>query len=151
MDKNRADNRYFICRYSNYRRRYRYFKISRCSCGFRYTEPSLIKAEARVFSSSCQAAWSQRLNIRSANRFKYTVGWDTAAVLRFPRWWNKLPIVYNYDADLEVSDTCVRSFLLSWVELSWELTYMVKQITCSVFGNRLRVKVMAGNGVRMHK
>jgi len=28
-------------------------------------------------------------------------------------------IVYNYDADLEVSDTCVRSSLLSWVELSW--------------------------------
>jgi len=27
-------------------------------------------------------------------------------------------IVYNYDADLEVSDTCVRSSLLSWVELS---------------------------------
>jgi len=26
-------------------------------------------------------------------------------------------IVYNYDADLEVSDTCVRSSLLSWVEL----------------------------------
>ena len=25
-------------------------------------------------------------------------------------------IVYNYDADLEVSDTCVRSSLLSWVE-----------------------------------
>jgi len=24
-------------------------------------------------------------------------------------------IVYNYDADLEVSDTCVRSSLLSWV------------------------------------
>ena len=23
-------------------------------------------------------------------------------------------IVYNYDADLEVSDTCVRSSLLSW-------------------------------------
>jgi len=28
-------------------------------------------------------------------------------------------IVYNYDADLEVSDTCVRSSLLSWVELSF--------------------------------
>ena len=27
-------------------------------------------------------------------------------------------IVYNYDADLEVSDTCVRSSLLSWVELT---------------------------------
>jgi len=27
-------------------------------------------------------------------------------------------IVYNYDVDLEVSDTCVRSSLLSWVELS---------------------------------
>ena len=26
-------------------------------------------------------------------------------------------VVYNYDADLEVSDTCVRSSLLSWVEL----------------------------------
>ena len=25
-------------------------------------------------------------------------------------------IVYNYDADLEVSDTCVRSSLLSWVD-----------------------------------
>jgi len=29
-----------------------------------------------------------------------------------------LMIVYNYDADLEVSDTCVRSSLLSSVELS---------------------------------
>ena len=29
-------------------------------------------------------------------------------------------IVYNYDADLEVSDTCVRSSLLSWVELSMD-------------------------------
>ena len=28
-------------------------------------------------------------------------------------------IVYNYDADLEVPDTCVRSSLLSWVEMSW--------------------------------
>jgi len=28
-------------------------------------------------------------------------------------------IVYNYDADLEVSDTCVRSSLLSWVEF-WD-------------------------------
>jgi len=27
-------------------------------------------------------------------------------------------ILYNYDADLEVSDTCVRSFLLSWVDRS---------------------------------
>ena len=27
-------------------------------------------------------------------------------------------IVFNYDADLEVSDTCVRNSLLSWVELS---------------------------------
>jgi len=27
-------------------------------------------------------------------------------------------IVYNYDADFEVSDTCVRSSLLSWVELT---------------------------------
>ena len=30
-------------------------------------------------------------------------------------------IVYNYDADLEVSDTCVRSSLLSWVELKSNL------------------------------
>jgi len=29
-------------------------------------------------------------------------------------------IAYNYDADLEVSDTCVRSSLLSWVELYWK-------------------------------
>ena len=28
-------------------------------------------------------------------------------------------IVYNYDADLEVSDTCVRSSLLSWVAVWW--------------------------------
>jgi len=37
-------------------------------------------------------------------------------------------IVYNYDADLEVSDTCVRSSLLSWVELPqlasfWKKTF----------------------------
>jgi len=31
-------------------------------------------------------------------------------------------IVYNYDADLEVSDTCVRSSLLSWVELSTDVS-----------------------------
>ena len=33
--------------------------------------------------------------------------------------------IYNYDADLEVSDTCVRSSLLSWVELSWVELYNV--------------------------
>jgi len=46
-------------------------------------------------------------------------------------------IVYNYDADLEVSDTCVRSSLLSWVELSdnrgislsdWR--FVVQMLTC---------------------
>ena len=38
-------------------------------------------------------------------------------------------IVYNYDADLEVSDTCVRSSLLSWVELSWRpLRYVSRLI-----------------------
>jgi len=36
-------------------------------------------------------------------------------------------IVYNYDADLEVSDTCVRSSLLSWVELSWQ-SYLFPRI-----------------------
>ena len=35
------------------------------------------------------------------------------------KWYCLFMIVYNYDADLEVSDTCVRSSLLSWVELSW--------------------------------
>jgi len=41
-------------------------------------------------------------------------------------------IVHNYDADLEVSDTCVRSSLLSWVEyipaIYGKLYY--KLITC---------------------
>jgi len=33
-------------------------------------------------------------------------------------------IVYNYDADLEVSDTCVRSSLLSWVETgAWRVCW----------------------------
>ena len=32
-------------------------------------------------------------------------------------------IVYNYDADLEVSDTCVRSSLLSWVEYATAWIY----------------------------
>ena len=32
------------------------------------------------------------------------------------KWYCLFMIVYNYDADLEVSDTCVRSSLLSWVE-----------------------------------
>ena len=40
-------------------------------------------------------------------------------------------IVYNYDADLEVSDTCVRSSLLSWVEL--RAKYCDKHVcVCSV-------------------
>ena len=34
-------------------------------------------------------------------------------------------IVYNYDADLEVSDTCFRSSLLSWVELSYRTKTVV--------------------------
>ena len=44
--------------------------------------------------------------------------WDTFT-LEVPRWLydyfslGVFMIVYNYDADLEVSDTCVRSSLLS--------------------------------------
>jgi len=34
------------------------------------------------------------------------------------KWYCLFTIVYNDDADLEVSDTCIRNSLLSW-ELSW--------------------------------
>jgi len=34
------------------------------------------------------------------------------------KWYCLFMIVYNYDADLEVSDTCVRSSLLSWIGMS---------------------------------
>jgi len=36
-------------------------------------------------------------------------------------------IVYNYDADLEVSDTCVRSSLLSWVSVRRAFTGLPTQ------------------------
>ena len=41
-------------------------------------------------------------------------------------------IVYNYDADLEVSDTCIRSSLLSWVELGSILVYSAFVFDCEV-------------------
>ena len=50
-------------------------------------------------------------------------------------------IVYNYDADLEVSDTCVRSSLLScWVELSINSTFQCSHypVTASRFNCNLR-------------
>jgi len=52
------------------------------------------------------------------------VGWCAVVKIGWRSILYKLDIVsfmigYNYDAELEVSDTCVRSSLLSWVELSW--------------------------------
>ena len=41
-------------------------------------------------------------------------------------------IVYNYDADLEVSDTCVRSSLLSRVELVFALPLKVVALALTV-------------------
>ena len=38
------------------------------------------------------------------------------------KWYCLFMIVYNDDAGLELSDSCVRSSLLSWVELSWVVT-----------------------------
>jgi len=43
------------------------------------------------------------------------------------KWYCSFMIVYNYDADLEVSDTCVRNSLLSWGFL-WLNTYCVISI-----------------------
>jgi len=42
-------------------------------------------------------------------------------------------IVYNYDADLEVSDTCIRSSLLSWVELSLFQKYEILQCPINAY------------------
>ena len=49
-------------------------------------------------------------------------------------------IVYNYDADLEVSDTCVRSFS---VELSWVFLCVFFGVEFGYFLETLEVTLLA--------
>jgi len=56
-------------------------------------------------------------------------------------------IVYNYDADLEVSDTCVRSSLLSWVESS--VTYLLHESFSQLRSVKTNMSVMCVHCVEM--
>jgi len=71
-------------------------------------------------------------------------------------------IVYNYDADLEVSDTCVRSSLLSWVELyfwgpiykiSYDISYDYQKfiVRPTYDGDLQRAKIFLRNIVSQYK
>ena len=44
------------------------------------------------------------------------------------KWYCSFMIVYNDDADLEVSDTCVHNSLLSWVKLTKKLNHHILSI-----------------------
>jgi len=52
-------------------------------------------------------------------------------------------IVYNYDADLEVSDTCVRSSLLSWVVIRNEYYYSAVESSFKSTGDRDFVTIVS--------
>jgi len=64
-------------------------------------------------------------------------------------------IVYNYDADLEVSDTCVRSSLLSWVDRLSNKPFhpLQRRFTPLQCWSQTPVRVWLGNnaGMLMHR